>query len=115
MSSLMHRYANLFDQNNLQGEQRNPGSTQYSNTKLFNVSNLMYASHYSTVTPITSLCLFRNPFPTNYTVIIIMYVFLWICCDILQVMAADSLQRRLTGKGVTVSALHPGFVSVHVM
>ena len=30
-------------------------------------------------------------------------------------MAADSLQRRLTGKGVTVSALHPGFVSVHVM
>ena len=44
-----------------------------------------------------------------------MYVFLWICCDILQVMAAESLQRRLTGKGVTVSAIHPGLVSVHVM
>ena len=44
-----------------------------------------------------------------------MYVFLWICCDILQIMAADSLQRRLTGRGVTVSAIHPGIVSVHVM
>ena len=26
-------------------------------------------------------------------------------------MTAESLQRRLTGKGVTVSALHPGMVS----
>ena len=31
---------------------------------------------------------------------------------VLQIMAAESLQRRLTGKGVTVSALHPGIVSV---
>ena len=31
---------------------------------------------------------------------------------VLQVMAAESLQRRLTGRGVTVSALHPGIVSV---
>ena len=31
---------------------------------------------------------------------------------VLQVMTAESLQRRLTGYGVTVSALHPGIVSV---
>ena len=30
-------------------------------------------------------------------------------------MTADILQRRLSGKGVTVSALHPGFVSDSVM
>ena len=30
-------------------------------------------------------------------------------------MTADALMRRLVGKGVTVSAVHPGFVSFYAM
>jgi NAD(P)-dependent dehydrogenase (short-subunit alcohol dehydrogenase family) len=63
VSSVMHKYANAFNPNNLQGEQGYSGTNQYSNTKLFNI------------------------------------------------MTAYALQRKLgSGKGVTVSALHPGFV-----
>ena len=38
VSSVMHKYANAFNPNNLQGEQGYSGTNQYSNTKLFNVS-----------------------------------------------------------------------------
>ena len=40
VSSVVHKFANEFDPNNLQGEQRYRGNDQYANTKLFNVSNL---------------------------------------------------------------------------
>ena len=33
---------------------------------------------------------------------------------IVQIMMGDALQRRLAGKGVVVSALHPGMVSAYI-
>ena len=32
-------------------------------------------------------------------------------CPLLQIMTGSALQRRVAGKGVTVSAIHPGIVS----
>ena len=55
VSSVAHKFANEFDPNNLQGEQRYRGNDQYANTKQFNVSNIhMYVSH-NTVLPITRI------------------------------------------------------------
>ena len=32
-------------------------------------------------------------------------------CPLLQIMTGSALQRRVAGKGVTLSAIHPGIVS----
>ena len=44
----------------------------------------------------------------------ILHQFCWLSLCIVQVMMGAALQRRLAGKGVVVSALHPGMVSAYI-